>query len=1092
MKFRGLTCLSLLGVALAASEWLHNINPPMIGGCNALNVADNATAPRDLSHIVGVVQAQEPTLAIGPGSGLLSSPSGTWKLNIPANPVEGTKYLTLHFTGVSLPGNNRIEVDLGYATDVFHASDGADFWTRPINTKRLAPGTPVEVRYITDGASPPAGIAHIDFIGIGERHAGEPGHPSFSNCDPFLSDPQYLEPKYDPTWYCADPPQWENAACVPDPADIRAKIRRSVGMMIAPEWVTDAGQPLPEVDDRVLSTCTVTLIDPTEVILAGHCFEHNIDKEIEGASVTFDYETDCNGNRLVGYSPRFYKVKKRLNRQFNGQGDWARLLLAEPVVGVAPIQLRPNLPVVGEQVFGIHHPNGAVKKISLKHTSLATVVTSGALAIQVPATFHVSGGSSGSCLFDMAGRCLGVLSRGSPCQGTVESLLQYFPSATMLQNFAPPLPNPVTKDVVIVVDRSGSMSELDGTGRSKIEVARDAVSLFVQLIRAGVGNRVGLVSFSTTAATDLVLTPLTTASKLTLIGTSPFAGGKVGMLTPSGSTSIGDGLEKARVQLPAGGQNGRAILLMTDGMENTAPLISTITQNLNGITVHAIGFGSDANLDGTRLSNLASSHGGIYTRAESGVSLQKFFSQAFGNIFETGLLMDPELNLPSSVVVAPPQTFDVCREDALTVAVGWDKTAGFLGVNLTSPNEIVIGSLSAGTEAVDGRVWTYLRVPLPYAGTEQAGRWNVTVFRPPPSRITRLLRFLRRQSPPSLQYFVNVIPTGGPTLFKVPDNQTYYTGDVLNPSVFFGFVDDTFFPSSVEVTLSRPNISIGSLLSYVGLGKPVTIAGDIIPARQASVQNLTSAISLVDTVFELGNDANSTGYFEETGVYGSFLVDVLRTEGEYTLHFRAKGGNDSTVCEYARELLWSVHVEVGINASTTTATATGSGTVVIIPRDAYNNTLGPGKGDVFTVTGGKDTTVTGPVVDNGDGSYSVPVSVSGGGGPVVVITQPGRAPVEITTTTQGTGGVCAKCNPPPGLNLCHPTTSCSGTDKGTMCTCRPGYKAAKGVDAGQWRVNWAAGQEHRVYVTPGRECDVLCDEWWLGPNACAEVAVSAC
>ena len=43
------------------------------------------------------------------------------------------------------------------------------------------------------------------------------------------------------------------------------------------------------------------------------------------------------------------------------------------------------------------------------------------------------------------------------------------------------------------------MSEGDGTGRRKIDAAKDAVSLFVQLVRANTGNRAGMVSFSTTA-----------------------------------------------------------------------------------------------------------------------------------------------------------------------------------------------------------------------------------------------------------------------------------------------------------------------------------------------------------------------------------------------------------------------------------------------------------------------------------------------------------------------------------------------------------------------------------------------------------------
>lgn len=1096
-----LICICLAGVALASSNWQYNFDtrPKHRLVPEPLDRADNFTADQLPSHVVGIWQPT--SLVTGPDSGLPASSPGTWTLNVDSAPVTDTKYLMLHFTGVNLPGNNRIEVDLGYDTDIFRAADGTAFWTRPINTKRLA-GAPLAVRYIIDGSS--TGIARIDTIGIGERHAGTQDPTSFSNCDPFLTEATYTEPKYDPTWYCKGVvPQWENVACT-DPNDIRVRVAKSAGMIIIPESATP-NDPVP-----VLSTCSVTLIDTDQVILAGHCFD--FDNDAIGGSVTFDYETDCAGNRLPGYNPGFYKVKQVLNHRWDSSnptdGDWARLKLATPVVGVTPIQLRPNLPDVGEAVFGIHHPNAAVKKISLKHGLFATVQTSDPTGITVPTSFHVSGGSSGSCLFDTAGRCVGVLSFGSPCLDPPR-LLRYYPSASMLANFAPPVPNPVTKDVMIVFDRSGSMSELDSTGRSKIEVARDTVSLFVQLVRCGVGNRVGLVSFSTKASSpiDLALSALTTTSKQTLIGVSPFAGGKIGLLQPSGQTSIGDGLDKARLQLPPGapGSNSRAILLLTDGMENASPLIASVAGSLGDIAVHAIGFGSDANLDGAKLSSLASSHAGLYTRASSGVSLQKFFSQAFGNIFETGILMDPELTLLSNVDIAPEQTFQVCKEEGVTVAVGWDNIAGKLGVNLTTPNGIVIGSRSADTEASDGRSWTYLRVPLPYEGN-QAGQWNITVFRVdnPSSVIPRFLhRLIRAVSPsPQLQYFVNVIPTGGPTLCKVYDSTTYYTGDMINPYVSFSLPDGSW-PSAakIDLTFSRPNASAGNLLSQTGLGKEVKVAGDTIPARQATLAHLANQISLTDEIIELGNDADSTGNFEETGIYGKYLIDKLLTEGEYQLYYRASTTDDEK-CVYTREILWSLHVEIGVDADTTTATTSltgpGTGTVLVVPRDRYKNPLGPGKSSVIDITGGKGTTVTGPVVDNNDGSYTIPISWTqtnpdDDAGPVIVITQPTRDPVSIAVDL-GDGqrtATCPRCEPAPGENKCHGTTSCSvaGPGLGTMCACRPGYKAS----AGAWRVDWTvAGHEHRVFVEAGRECDVLCDEWWLGGEGCKEVDVRAC
>lgn len=93
------------------------------------------------------------------------------------------------------------------------------------------------------------------------------------------------------------------------------------------------------------------------------------------------------------------------------------------------------------------------------------------------------------------------------------------------------------------------------------------------------------------------------------------------------------------------------------------------------------------------------------------------------------------------------------------------------------------------------------------------------------------------------------------------------------------------------------------------------------------------------------------------------------------------------------------------------------------------------------------------------------------------------------------GGTCEKCIEYPGQNKCHITTSCSPTPYGTMCACRPGYKA-KGASSDtsvQWRLKWTlAGHEHRVYVKPGMECNELCAQWYLGAAACAEISIAEC
>jgi len=976
-----------------------------------------------MSHITGTVQTLGVPLTIGPDSGSPPTSPGTWAIDFSHTPAPGgTKLLMLHFQSVNLPGSNRLEVDLGYDTDVFTSADGGAFWTRPINVRAFASGN-VPVRYITSGT--PAGSAQIDRYGRGERHAGETGHPSFSNSDPFLPDPTYTEPTYDPFWYCANPPNWENVGCIPL-GDIRAQVAKSVGMIVSVH-PPSTGAPFEH-----LSTCSVTLVDSDQVISAGHCHDP---AEAVTSSVIFGYETDCAGNRLSGYSPRFHKVTAALKHRFDSGFDYSLLRLKTGPGGIAPLQLRHDLPGVGEQVFGVHHPNGAVKKLSLPHGSFATVTSSNAMGIRVPTSFHVSGGSSGSGLFDAAGRIVGVLSNGNPCAG---SQLLYFPTATILTQIAPAPPPPITRDVMLVIDRSGSMTAGDGTGRKKIDAAKDAVSLFVQLVRAGTGNRAGLVSFSTAAGPpSFAIANVTDPNKTTLIGGPPYAGGLVGGLTPFGRTSIGEGLDAARAQFPMPGANPRAILLLTDGLQNEPRFIADVEPALAGIDVHAIGLGSESNLDGALLSALTAAHSGLYTRASSGLALLKFFSQAFGNIFEAGVLLDPEFDLPVNQSAAPLD-FQVCGEERLTVVVGWDRTDASLIVQLRTPGGSVVSASTAGVESSLGRNWTYLRVPLPQ-GAERDGVWKVEVLRPggggefpPPA--------------PALRYFVNVIPAGGPKLLRESEGQYVYTGDDISPLLRVRHADGSW-PDDVEIELSvfSPDAGMGNLLSDAGLSAGVLIDGDEIPARQATLRQIETttgqpAIRFVKQQFALKEDAaNTRGSFEAAGSAGIALSNFLRMEGNYTFHAKAIYGE----CSGTRELVWTVHVDVGIDPGRTDVKTDPLGTgpdgeecqrMTFTPRDKYGNRIGPGRANDMAISARPGTTLTSAIRDLLNGSYQVDLCWDPGSAtpPGIVVGQPGRTPVPV--------------GPVDRRLFLYSVTFLCGEKKSDCCGCspvRPGHYATE-------------------------------------------------
>ena len=538
-----------------------------------------------------------------------------------------------------------------------------------------------------------------------------------------------------------------------------------------------------------------------------------------------------------------------------------------------------------------------------------------------------------------------------------------------------------------------------------------AASLFVQLVRANAGNRVGLVSFSTSASTpiDFGLQDVTVANKATLIGPSPYNTGKIGALLASGATCLGGGMNAAYAQLGAG-NTSRHVLLLTDGLQNMPPMADPDDASPAGVVVNAIGYGTPASLDGTLLTAMAANHlspsgqHGQYVLADSNLKLQKFFSLAFGNIFEAGLLMDPEFTLPAGQQAAAPIPFNVCEEETITAVVGWDHRDTPLRIELVTPLGAVLGEGSPGVEASSSPTWTFLRVALPQGG-ERNGTWQARVFRP--GEQTGAASRSRE-----VRYFINVVANGGAVLRRMPDRRTYYTGDSINPLVGLQYQAGGL-PGNAELklTVSRPDGSVGTLLSRERLGSGITLDGDSIPPRQATLQAIEAKTgkpavfySLHD--FPMFDDIATTGSPEPAGVFGNELRDLLTVEGHYTFHVKASYGDG---CTATRELMWSIDVNVGIDpahSEISVGEAGGKTFITIIPRDRFGNHLGPGAADRISISSAVGTTLDGDVRDNGDGSYTVhghwdPESTAG---PGMVLGQPGRGVVVL-----GDGPPC----PPP-------------------------------------------------------------------------------
>jgi von Willebrand factor type A domain/Common central domain of tyrosinase len=280
-------------------------------------------------------------------------------------------------------------------------------------------------------------------------------------------------------------------------------------------------------------------------------------------------------------------------------------------------------------------------------------------------------------------------------------------------------------DIAIVLDRSGSMSLPTNGGGTRLDAAKSAASLFADLLEDGSSHKLGMVSFSTTASTVADM-PLTDVA-----GAPAALSAALANLVPFGSTSIGDGLQKAQTLIASGSEARKAILLLTDGQENTSPSIADIEQALGDTHVCSIGFGTPGTIEGPKLQDLSQRQGGIYITTPDSLLLKKYFVFCFANIFDTFIGEDPVDILPAGQLTSSPTIHHSVLDQKLVFILGWTNPAppGALQLSITMPSGAVLDLSSPGVRSKFGPTWHIVRVKLPYYG-EQNGDWAARAIRP--------------------------------------------------------------------------------------------------------------------------------------------------------------------------------------------------------------------------------------------------------------------------------------------------------------------------------------------------------------------------
>ena len=302
---------------------------------------------------------------------------------------------------------------------------------------------------------------------------------------------------------------------------------------------------------------------------------------------------------------------------------------------------------------------------------------------------------------------------------------------------------PVPVDLVLVIDRSGSMSDPTSVaGQRKIDYAIEAGELLVALLREN--DRLGVVRYNQASGpADVLLNPRTMGAVGTGAGRAAARSAlDVANLTPTGATSIGAGIiNGSGVLSTAGTSPARALVVLTDGLQNTAPDVPTAQTTVATTTprqrVFAVGLGLNQ-LEDT-LEQIASTTNGFAQITGELVDqreflLQKLYVQILTDLLEEAFVRDPvDVLHPGQSRATPVAIGDV--DVACDFIVVWRPSPAFpklLRFRLEAPDGTVIDPTvpSPAIQFVLEDRHAFIRVgfPLdPAAPSAHVGTWKVLV-----------------------------------------------------------------------------------------------------------------------------------------------------------------------------------------------------------------------------------------------------------------------------------------------------------------------------------------------------------------------------
>jgi Common central domain of tyrosinase/von Willebrand factor type A domain len=293
-----------------------------------------------------------------------------------------------------------------------------------------------------------------------------------------------------------------------------------------------------------------------------------------------------------------------------------------------------------------------------------------------------------------------------------------------------------TVAVMMTLDQSGSMNDpagIDPTTK-RIDVLHQAAASFVNLVQDN--NGVGIVSFDQAAHPRLPVTQITGG---VFDPGRAAAVAAVQAIAPAGSTSIGNGLQAARNALNAvTGYDQKALVVFTDGLENTPLWISDVSGSINDRTF-AVGLGTAQQVSAGALTALANRtqgylllSGPLSPSVDDYFRLTKYFLQILAGVTNNDIVTDPSGYIEPGTRLRIPFELNEADIDATVILLS---DAPVLRFAVETPDGDVMTPVGASAVGATYRAATglsYYRFNLPLflggAGAgAQVGTWHAVL-----------------------------------------------------------------------------------------------------------------------------------------------------------------------------------------------------------------------------------------------------------------------------------------------------------------------------------------------------------------------------